>query len=289
MRVRMFDLPLKAGLAALVLSSGVSGCKERERRERCESARRTAIRTWQDYGQAAEAAVARLDTEASDTAREASATGAQSDARVQQLLARLILVGAPASAPTVATHAPTRVPPTAVDTPPTPLETVRQVARMAVGMAAREAAMFTRHTVAAITSHDAAAARSAANRAADALVRAQAGTTRIGNELRAQAASDAGAADPVRAAMVEIEQIATEMVAQTHQTVQAADRAASAMERAAGALERANLATTAVGAATQNAVIARNAAHAVPEDPDLAGRNQAVEASDRAWTACTAP
>jgi hypothetical protein len=93
--------------------------------------------------------------------------------------------------------------------------------------------------------------------------------------------------DPLGQALVRVNETATQLAQAATDTSRAAQSAIAAMQTADAALERANAALSASGAAFRNAVMARNAAHAVPDDPNQPQIARARAASDQAWNVCS--
>jgi hypothetical protein len=286
------------GMAFGLLAWLSTGCDDKNA-ERCRTAQQEASRAWQAYETTARDAVNRADDDANAAGRAASAAGARAESVADESSRRLMLAdlvpdlpppggadaGTPATPPP-AVHpgamGAAGVPPAAGSDPRrAPLVAARDVALTLVetvrslGAAAREIG-------GAISARNSEAAHDAMGRVDEAARRTQAGAARIAVSVALMQGND-----PVGQALTRVNETARQLAQAANDAARASQGAIVAMQAADGALERANAALNASGAAFRNAVMARNAAHAVPDDPNQPQIARARAASDQAWNVCS--
>ncbi len=278
-------------IAAGVLALATNGCENKEA-QRCRDAQQSSARAWQAYESAAREAVNHADDEANAAGRTASAAGQRAQSLAAESSQRLLLSDLVPDLPAPDAAAPAA--PTAAPTTATNPAAAADAARRAQLIAARSVALSlvetvrsvgndTREIGGAISSRNSDSAHEAMTRVGESVRRAQAAATRI-----AQTVSASTGTDPISQALTRVSDTARALAQAATDTAQTAQAAMTSLERADAALERANAALSASGAAFRNAVMARNAARAVPEDPSQVLFVRARTTSDEAWSICSA-
>jgi hypothetical protein len=276
------------------------GC-DNSKQEHCEHARRAAATAWQAYESAARESVNRLDDEATTAARSATDAANRAEANVSQIAPRMQLSdilpppptadagGPPPAAPPTTAGARPAVPVAAapaVDPRRAQLEAARAAA-LAILEMVTDAAHGAHEASSAVTSRDQDAAHTAAGRARDAAARASSTAARVSAATALQTMqADGGGPDSIAQGMARITEGVNALVQSARDAADAAEHAADALDAAVAGLARANAALNASGAALRNAVQARTAAHAVPDEPGQPLLTRARQESEAAWQSC---